>query len=233
MKKENQKVFAVFGLGAFGQTVAEVLAEKGGDVIVVDNDPALIESLKNKVTTALLLDSTDEKALAKAPIDDVDVAIVAMGDDLEVNIITTALLKQRGIPYIVCRSTSGIHGQVLRQIGANEVINLQKNVGKNLAQRLIASEVLDTIQISEEYSFSEMYVPEDFIGEPCEKLQLEEKFSLHLCAVKRIKTELDNGGNPLQKETILLNPEKEILEDSDILLIIGRNPDIEEFKKVL
>ncbi len=233
MKNDNQKLFAVFGLGAFGQTVAEVLAEKGGDVIAIDNDPALVESFKNKVTTALLLDSTDEKALAKAPIDDVDVAIVAMGDDLEVNIITTALLKQRGIPYIVCRSTSGIHGQVLRQIGANEVINLQKNAGKNLAQRLIASEVLDTIQISQEYSFSEMYVPEDFIGEACEKLDLREKFSLELCALKRVKIELDDGGNPIKKETVLLRPGKEILEDSDILLVVGRNSDIEEFKKIL
>ncbi|PIE97383.1 MAG: potassium transporter TrkA [Treponema sp.] len=234
MANTNKKVFAVFGLGVFGSTVAEVLSRKGGEVIVVDKDPVLVDAFKNKATTALLIDSTDEKALAKAPIEDVDVAIVAMGDNLEVNIITTALLKQRGIPYIVCRAISKIHAQVLKQIGANEVINLQENAGSAIAHRLIAPEVLSKVELTNEYSFAEMYVPQLFVGQPCEKMELLKKFSLRLSAIKRLETTIDNSGNPIQKETIIFPEGSEIiLESADIIMVVGKNSDIEEFKKLL
>ena len=233
MSKAKKKVFAVFGLGAFGQTIAEVLSQKGGEVIVVDNDPALVEAFKNKATTALRINATDEKALLRAPLDDVDTAIVTVGDNLEVSIITTALLKQMGIPYIVSRATSDIHGQILKQVGVNEVINLQKYGGRLLAQRLIAPEVLDTIPLATDYSFAQVYVPQPFVGKTCGEMNLLKKFGLHLSAIKRIDTVLDNVGNPIQKEIVLFPDDAEELQNSDILMLVGRNVDIEEFKKIL
>ena len=233
MARIKQKVFAVFGLGIFGQTVAESLIEKGGDVIAADNDPALVESFKNKVTTVLHIDSTDQKALEKAPLDDVDVGIVTVGDNIEASIITTVLLKQRGIPYIISRAISDIHEKILKQVGANEVINLQKSGGKALAQRLLAPEVLETIPISSEYSFAELYAPEPFIGKKLKDTELEEKFGLHLCMVKRIKTDIDDLGNPTSEEAIIFPDGNFIFEASDILMAAGRLNDIEEFKKIL
>ena len=233
MAKVKQKVFAVFGLGIFGQTIADALAEKGAEVIVADNDPAVVEEFKNKVTTALHIDSTDKKALEKAPLDDTDIAIVTVGDDLEASIITTVLLKQRGIPYIISRAVSDVHAEILKQIGANEVVNIQENVGKSLAQRLIAPEVLETIPLSSEYSFAELYAPEPFIGKKLIDLGLKEKFGLHLCMVKRIKTDIDDLGNPTREEVIIFPDNGIVFEASDILMAAGKHSDIEEFKKIL
>ena len=233
MAKVKQKVFAVFGLGIFGQTIADALAEKGAEVIVVDNDPAVVEEFKNKVTTALHIDSTDKKALEKAPLDDTDIAIVTVGDDLEASIITTVLLKQRGIPYIISRAVSDVHAEILKQIGANEVVNIQESVGKSLAQRLIAPEVLETIPLSSEYSFAELYAPEPFIGKKLIDLGLKEKFGLHLCMVKRIKTDIDDLGNPTREEVIIFPDNGIVFEASDILMAAGKHSDIEEFKKIL
>ncbi|MGI5172029.1 TrkA family potassium uptake protein [Treponema sp. OMZ 840] len=233
MAKIKQKVFAVFGLGIFGQTIADALTEKGAEVIAVDNDPAVVEEFKNKVTTALHIDSTDKKALEKAPLDDTDIAIVTVGDDLEASIITTVLLKQRGVPYIISRAVSDVHAEILKQIGANEVINIQENVGKSLAQRLIAPEILETIPLSSEYSFAELYVPEPFIGKKLSDIGLKEKFGLHLCMVKRIKTDIDDLGNPTREEVIVFPDKGFVFEASDILMAAGRHGDIEEFKKIL
>ena len=106
MAKEKQKVFAVIGLGTFGRRVAEVLADRGGEVIAIDNNPDLIDRVKDSVTQAVLLDATDETSLASAPFDDVDVAVVAIGDNVAASILATALLKRVGIPYILARSIS-------------------------------------------------------------------------------------------------------------------------------
>ena len=120
----KDRVFAVFGLGAFGSEICRSLSERGARVIAIDNQPRLIERIKEDVTQALLLDSTDEEALSGAPLEDIDVAVVAIGDDIEASILTTALLKSMGIPFIRARAVTDIHLKVLKQVGADEVVNL-------------------------------------------------------------------------------------------------------------
>lgn len=229
MSKTNKKVYAVFGLGSFGQTVAKVLIERGGTVMAVDNNPEVIDDFKNKVTTAMLIDMTDEIAMAKATFEDVDTAIIAI-DDMETSIITTALLKKRGIPYIVCRAVSSIHAQVLRQIGVNEVINLQEDEGTRLATRLIAPEILDTIPITGECSMAEFLVPDMFIDKSVSDLALEVKFGLHIGALKRVQVNLDSEGNPVRNESLLFPKPDDFLKGGDILILIGRNCDLDLLK---
>ena len=201
MARIKQKVFAVFGLGIFGQTVAESLTEKGGDVIAADNDPALVESFKNKVTTVLHIDSTDQKELEKAPLDDVDVAIVTVGDNIEASIITTVLLKQRGVPYIISRAVSDIHEKILKQVGANEVINLQKSGGKALAQRLLAPEILETIPISSEYSFAELYRAGTLYRQKIKRHRAGRKIRLAFMHGKTHKSQHRRFGQPDQRRS--------------------------------
>lgn len=226
----KNRIFAVIGLGTFGTKVAEVLVEKGAQVIVLDNNPETIERMKNRVTAALLIDSTDETALTKAPLDDVDTAIVAMGDKLEASILTTALLKQRGIPYIISRAISDIHETVLRKVGANEVINLEVDQGIRVAQRLMAPEVLDSIPISQEFSLAELYTPKLFVGKSLKELKIREKFNLNIIAIKRPKVDVDASGNPLVGEQLEFPQANTVLQESDILFVVGKNKDIEELK---
>jgi len=227
----KEKVFAVIGLGTFGRKVCEVLIEKGGKVLAIDVNTDLIERVKDSVTQAILLDSTDEEALGRVPFEDVAVAIVAIGDNIESSIITTALLKKIGIPYIVARAVSDIHQQVLKQVGADEVVNIEIEEGRRIAQKLISPEVLDRISITESISIAELYVPKAFVGESLEKLDLRKKLRVNIVSIRRIALSVDEEGNPLKNEEVIFPEAKEVLKESDLLLVVGKNEDIDGFKE--
>jgi trk system potassium uptake protein TrkA len=227
---EKGKIFAVFGLGTFGREVCQVLAEKGGKVIAVDNQPRLIEGIKNTVAQAYLLDSTDADALAGLPLGDVDVAVVAIGENVEASLITAARLKNAGIQHIVARAVSDIHQQILKQIGVEEVINLEVDEGRRVASRLIAPEVLDTVSIAENFSIAEIFAVEKMTGKSVEGLELRKRFNLNVLAVKRHNVTIDSLGNPVKNESMLLPGGAGELKEGDVLLILGRNEDLERFR---
>jgi trk system potassium uptake protein TrkA len=228
----KEKVFAVFGLGAFGNEVCRVLSEKGGKVIAFDNRPQPVERIKDQVSQVMVLDSTDEEALRSAPLENVDIAIVAIGDDVEASILTTALLKNMGIPYIIARAVTEIHMRVLRQIGANDVINLEIEEGQRVASRLLTTEVLETIPVTEDYSIVELYVPESMVGKSLERLNLRQEYHVNVIAIERFKTNVDEEGNPVKEERVILPTKDDVLLTDDILIVVGRNSDIEAFKEV-
>ena len=228
----KNKIFAVIGLGTFGKKVAEVLVEKGAQVVAVDNNPDSIERIKNLVTAAVLMDSTDESALQKAPLEDVDTAIVAIGDQIEASILTTALLKKRGIPYIISRAVSDIHETVLRQVGANETVNLEVAEGIRIAQRLISPEVLDSIPISREFSLAEMYIPKAFIGKSLSELKIRERFNVTVISIKRNRIDTDQVGNPVRLEELIFPASTDVLQDGDILFAVGKTGDLDDLKEM-
>ncbi len=225
----KERVFAVFGLGAFGSEICRSLAERGVRVIAVDKQPKLIERIKDEVTQALLLDSTDEEALSSAPLDEIDVAVVAIGDDVEASILTTALLKSMGIPFILARAVSEIHLKVLKQVGADEVVNLEIDQGRVVATRLLTQEALERISISADYSIAEVYAPPGAVGSTVGEMR--EKSGINIMAVKRITTTIDNLGNPVRNEVVRLPSEQDTVRENDIYLIVGRNRDVEKLKE--
>ncbi|MEA3489819.1 MAG: TrkA family potassium uptake protein [Candidatus Omnitrophota bacterium] len=229
----KQKVFAVFGLGVFGTEVCRVLSEKGMKVIAVDSNPKKIERIKDSVTQAILMDSSDEDALRGASLQDVDLAVVAIGENIDTSVLTTLLLKNLGIPYIIARAISKIHAQVLRQIGATEVINIQIEQGKRLANRIIAPDVMDIIPISENQSLAEMRIPKEFINRSLRELDLRKKYNINIISVKRTETAIDEMGNPVRKEIILTPSPKDVLKVNDVLVILGEEKDLEKVKGMI
>lgn len=227
----KEKVFAVIGLGTFGKKVCEVLSEKGGSVIAIDNDPDLIQSIQDTVTQAVYLDSTDEEAMGEVPFEDVDIAIIAIGDNVEASIISTAICKKIGIPYIVARAVKEIHQQVLKQVGADEIINIEIEEGQRVAQRLIAPEILDRIPISSTISVTEMYVPKEFIGKSLKELDLRKKTKVNVVSIKRTILSVDEQGNSVRSEDIVFPEPEEVLRESDMMLIVGKNTDLERLQE--
>ncbi len=223
------KVFAVIGLGSFGRQLCSTLMEKGGKVIAIDNNPDLVDMITDNVTSAVLLDSTDERALSGASISEVDYAIVAIGDNIEASILTTAILKQLSVPYVVSRAVSEMHYKVLKKVGADEVLNLEVDEGIRVASRLIAPEVLDRIPISADISIAELFLPKELKGKKADDLQLKKKFSLSLVMIERTVTDLDEEGNPSKKEIVIQPEENRFLEENDVLVVVGKNSDIDEF----
>ena len=220
MAKEREKVFAVIGLGSFGERLCEELSEKGGKVLAIDNQAKLIERVKDMVAQSILLDSTDEEAMNQVPI----------GDNIEASILTTAILKRIGIPRILSRAVSEIHQQVLWQVGADEIINIEIDEGTRLAQRLISPEILDRIPISEKISLSEVFVPSDFAEKNLSQLDLRNKMHVNDVAIRRTSLTVDEEGDTVRSERIVFPDAETKLEESDVLLLVGLNEDLDSFR---
>lgn len=230
MPATKERTFAVIGLGTFGVRVCEELTIKGGQVIAIDNQAQLIEKVKDSVTQSILIDSTDEEAMGQLPFEDVDTAVVAIGDNIEASILTTAILKKIGIPHIIGRSITDIHQRVLRQVGADEIINIEIDEGTRLAQRLISPDILDSIPISENISLAEVLTPKGFAGKTLTDLDLRNRMSVSVVAIRKIELSVDEEGNTVRGERILFPDPGDILDETDVLLIVGENTPLNAFK---
>jgi len=179
------------------------------------------------VKQAHLLDSSDEDDMMSAPLEGIDVAIVAIGEDTEASILTTALLKNIGVPYIIARASSDIHLRVLKMVGATEVINLEIEEGRRVASRLLTVEAVDTIPVTDDYSIVEFPVPESMVGKSLEKLNLRKERQVNVIAIERFESAFDGEGNPAREERMILPDKDDILMRGDVLIVVGRNTDIE------
>ena len=227
-----QQNFAVIGLGEFGIRICEMLAEGGGSVVAFDHDAQAVDRVKKIVPAAMVIDTTDENALRKAPLDDIDVAIVAIGDNKEASILTTTLLKEREIPYIVARAVSPLHAIVLKRVGANRVLKIVEESASRIASELINPEALNSLSITEGYVICEVKVPKFFIGKTLSQIALKEKFNLTLVTIARLELDIDTVGNPLNRE-VMYEPDDNLeLQTGDKLFLFGSSEKIAEFRNV-
>ncbi|MBN1697265.1 MAG: TrkA family potassium uptake protein [Spirochaetales bacterium] len=226
----EEKVFGVFGLGVFGKEICSVLAEMGGKVLAFDSNTRLVERIKDSVSQAFILDSTDEESLSNAPLSSVDVAIVAIGDRVEASILTTTLLKKLNVPHIIARAISDLHARVLKAVGADEVIFIEINQGRLLAKRLMSPRTLDLVAIADDFSIVEMYVPHVFAEKSIQHLDISKKYHIVVIAIKRTTTSIDEEGNPVVNQSVFFPDRSELLHPHDILIVAGRNSDIDNLK---
>lgn len=229
---QRQKVFAVLGLGIFGRQICETLTDRGGSVIAIDQNPELIEQVKETVTQAVLVNSTDEESLSQAALEDVDVAVVAMGDNVEASILTTALLKKQGVAYVVARAISALHARVLKQVGADEVLNLETDAGTRLASRLIAPDVLERVALSRDISVTEMYVPQPVVGATLAEMDLRGRYNITVISIKRTTRDVDELGNPVETEQIVFPGPQDKLLETDVIHVVGKNDAIDQFRQL-
>lgn len=221
--------FAVIGLGRFGASVAKALFEKGYQVLAIDVSEHIIQDISDEVTQAVCLDATDEKALRAAGIDNVDVAVVGTGTNLEASILITLNLKEIGIKEIVCKAVSEDHKKVLQKIGATKVIQPEKEMGTRVANSLISSSVIEHIELSNESSIVELISPKEFIGKSLREMDVRAKFGVNVIAVKRHIPSLSKKED---EEIVNISPQAEdIIKKGDILVVLGSNEYIDKLKK--
>lgn len=228
---EKDTLYAVFGLGVFGREICKVLADKGAKVIAVDREQKNVDIVKDIVSQAILLDSTNEDALRNVGLRDVDIAVVAMGDSVDGSILTTVLLKNIGVPYIIARATSEIHEQVLKEVGATEVMNIAVEQGKRIANKILSPDLAETIPVAGDLSVAEIMIPPKFVGKSLKEIELRKKFKVNLISIKRTETRIDDLGNP-EKAEVLVTPDPEDgLEANDKLVVLGRENNIQSLKE--
>jgi trk system potassium uptake protein TrkA len=228
----KERVCAIFGLGMFGFEVCKELISKGGSVIAIDKNPEVIEKVKDVATQALLIDSTDEESLKNLALENIDVAIVAIGVNIEANILTTALLKKLGVPYIVARAITDTHARVLKQVGATEVVNIEVEEGKRVAGRVLSPNILDRIPISKGQTLVEMIVPKAFVNKTVVSCEFRKKYNVNVISIRRPRIEIDEMGNPLREEEVLSPGLEEVFQPNDVLVLVGSEEAIDALKEI-
>ena len=221
--------FAVIGMGRFGASVAEVLSEKGYQVLAIDTDESIIQDISDEVTQAVCLDATDEKALRSVGIENVDVAIVGIGTNLEASILITLSLKEIGIKEIVCKAISQDHKKVLEKIGATRVVQPEREMGTRVANSLVSTNVIEHIELSGESSIVELISPKDFIGKSLREIDVRAKYGVNVIALKR---KIPSASKKEEEEIVNVSPKAEdVINRGDILIILGPNENIEKLQK--
>lgn len=206
-----RKQFVVIGLGRFGTSVAKTLTQLGNDVLAIDRSETAVQVVMNSVTHAVQADAREEETLKALGVRNFDVAIVAIGDDIQANILITLMLKEMGVKMVVSKAMNHLHGRVLEKIGADKIIYPEKDMGIRLAHNLVTHNVMDWIELSPDYSVVEITVPQKFIGKSLGELDLRAKYGINVIAVKK-------------SNAIIVAPgAKERFEQNDIVIIVSKN----------
>ena len=210
--------FCVIGLGRFGYQVATVLAENGMEVLAVDSNEGIIASIRDHVTQAICMRVTEETSLKSIGIDEMDMVIVAMGEDFAQSILITALLKKVGVPKVIARAINEIHKDILQLVGADRVILPEKEIGIRLADNL-SSPFVDIIRLTKEFAISQIIAPKKFIGKTVQSLHLYTTYDVRCIGLKK------------DEQIVAIDPSYTI-QEHDRLIFAGNHDALEDIAKL-
>jgi len=216
--RQDNRQFAVIGLGRFGRSVCETLHQSGHEVLGVDQDEKLVaEALAAKVVSnAIALDSTDVNALREAGIFEFETVIVAIGNYLKESIVTSLNLKEGGVKYVVAKVSSDTHENILKRLAVDLIVFPEQEAGRDLAYRLTKPSIVDRFELDPEHSIVEMVVPDNFDGKTLAELQLRKNYGVNLLAIG-------------SEEKFKINPSpEERLSKGMIMVLIGSTSDIHD-----
>ena len=221
---------AVIGLGGFGSSLARELTEKGIEVLAIDRDRDPVDTIKDSVTHAATLNSTDEDALRAVGIQNVDVAVVCIDEDVEANLLTTILLKKMGVHRIWTRALSPLQQEIIKMLEVDNIINLEKEMGSIVATSLASTNITRHIPLAKGHSIVELQVPAEFVGKTLRALDPRNKFSINIVAVKKMVPGISDQGERIVEERIEDVPKPDdVLEETDRILVVGSDKNVERF----
>jgi trk system potassium uptake protein TrkA len=222
--------FIVFGLGNFGASLSEQLVHLGHEVIGVDSSLERVDKYKHSITHAVALDATNQEAVKQLPINDLDAAIVGIGENEGAAIMVTALLKQMGVKRIICRVTSPLQKIVMEAMDIHEFEYPEASSAERLALKLDLPGVVDSFQITKNYRLVEVGVPNRYIGRTIAELKLGGKYLLVLVTIlKHVKQKNIFGHEHNELKVVGIVPPETKLQSGDVLLLFGAPRDLEKF----
>ena len=208
------KSYAVIGLGRFGNAAAERLAALGNEVLAIDARDEFVQRLADKVTHAVVADARDEAVLRSLGIRDFDCAIVAIGDDLAASVLITLNLKELGVGQVICKASDEVHKRALERIGADYVVIPEREMALKLSQRLSSPNLLDFIELSDEYGIAEITVPAAWEGSTIRALNIRANYGVDILGVRH-------------DERLKLSPGADYcFAKGDAAVVLGRNEDL-------
>ncbi len=195
MKKKDTQ-YAVLGLGVFGSSVAKTLGSAGCEVIVVDRDMTSVQRVADVVTQAVCGDITDKSLLRNIGVQDCDIVIVAVGSHLEESLLCTLHLKEMGIPYIIAKAKNKSHRDILLKIGADRVIRPEKELGVMTAKRLMNRNIVEILELDEQYSILEVKVPRTWQNKTLQMLDVRNRYGVNVLGIRYADGTLDIAPSP-------------------------------------
>lgn len=216
-----KKSFLIVGLGRFGSSLALELCALGHEVLALDIRGEAVQPLADRVTHAVVGDARDPDVLSSIGARNFDCAVVAAGSDLGISALITLNLKELQGPKVVGKANSEVHAKVLKKIGADLVVFPEREMALRLAHSLASSDILNFIELSDEYSIVERMVPPEWVGKSIVQLDIRAKWKLTVIAVRT-------------GEKMNVAPDRDFVFQSpeDCLVVLGHNKDIDRLERI-
>lgn len=224
--------FAVIGLGQFGMAIARSLASSGAEVMAIDNDKNHVNQIKEEVAYAVTLDATDIKALRMQNIQDMDAAIIAIGEDFEALLLSTVMVQELKIKRIIARAANNQQREILERMGVSEILSPEQEVGKTVAQMLLHPTMKSFISLPDGYEIVEINTPKKTANRAINEIGLRENYDLNLITIKRTYEEQVKGKAKEVEHIIGVPRGDTILYESDILIVLGKTKNVDRFIEV-
>ena len=216
---KEKKQFLGIGLGRFGTSVAVNLAKLGHEVLAVDSSEDTVDAVSPYVTQAIVANATDEAVLRSIGPRNFDVAVVSIGQNIQDSILIAVLCKEMGVPYLVGKATDELHAKVLRKVGVDRVVFPERDMGQRVAKSLVSPNFLDMLELSGEYQMVEMTTPTVWKDRTLVEANVRRNYGVSVIGIRR-------------NEQFIASPgAEEKLLDGDVLLLLGRQEDLEKLPK--
>lgn len=215
------KRIGIIGAGRFGSSLAESLAEHGAEVLLIDQNREVIQELSEFVTRAVEGDVTNQRTLEDAGFQECDVVVVAIGNNLEGSIMATVNCKALGVPTVVAKANSDVHGKILQRVGADMVVYPNRDSSHRLARTLLSKGSVDLFEISDGFSIAEIDVPESLRNKSLAQAEARKHLGVTVLCVRRL------AEDPTQPRTVIIPTADEIIQPDDKLLIFGTDKKID------
>ncbi|ASS66649.1 MULTISPECIES: TrkA family potassium uptake protein [unclassified Paenibacillus] len=220
-KGSKGEQYCVIGLGRFGSSLAKELMQLGYEVLGIDRSEELVDDMSAVLTHTLCADATDEDALRAIGIRNFDCCIVAIGGDIQSSIMAAILVKDSGVGKVVVKAVSELHGRVLDKLGVDRVIYPERDMGIRVAHQLVSPNLLDYIELSSEYAVAELAVPGCLNGKALSEIDTRQRYGCSIVAINKPKG-------------IIIAPQADsVLEEKDVMVVIGTNEGIEQFENAV
>ncbi|MCR4945093.1 MAG: TrkA family potassium uptake protein [Clostridium sp.] len=217
----SEKQYIVIGLGSFGKAVARNLNDMGNDVLAIDKSMEAVQEISEYVTHAVQVDATDEAALKNLGIRNFDVAIIAIGSNIQSSIMATLIAKEAGISHIVAKGNNELHAKVLYKVGVDKVILPEKDMGARVAHNLVSSNILDYIELASDYSIMQIETLNKWNGKTLKDLDFRREYGINIIAIKN-------------KGDINISPAADVaLNKDDILVALGQDENLKKLEKII
>lgn len=214
------KSYIVIGLGRFGQTLARQLCMLGAEVLALDKRNDLVQQVADDVTHAVVGDAQDKEVLRSLGVRNFDCAIIAIGSNLAASVLTTMNLKELGVPYVICKAHDETHRRVLEKLGVDRVIIPEQENAQRLARSLNSHNVLEYIELSEDYGILEIPAPQIWMDKTLKQLDVRAKLGVNIIAVEN------------DKQTNVSPAADYRIKTGDVLVVLGDNYALEAVQKL-